>query len=119
MALENYDEMQNKTGDQRFLLMKQVENKLESSYPDKFRSRYAMVCYGGAGNVSYNVAQQLGIEQWKILEELCQGVTDASQVNYDKAEELINTRLCPLNDKFQVDLSTVSRNMSSGVKSKL
>ena len=28
-------------------VMKKLENRLENVFPDKFRSRYAMVCYGG------------------------------------------------------------------------
>ena len=27
--------------------MKKIENRLENAFPSKFRSRYAMVCYGG------------------------------------------------------------------------
>ena len=60
MALDNFVEMRDRVGGDRFLLMKAVENLIENRLPHKFRSRYAMVCYGGLGNVSYDVALRLG-----------------------------------------------------------
>eukprot|EP00658_Telonema_sp_P-2_P024507 TRINITY_DN19852_c0_g1_i1.p1 TRINITY_DN19852_c0_g1~~TRINITY_DN19852_c0_g1_i1.p1 ORF type:complete len:257 (-),score=44.35 TRINITY_DN19852_c0_g1_i1:141-911(-) len=73
MAVENYDEMKGKTADKRFLALKRVESLLENCFPAKFRSRYAMVCYGGEGNVSYANAQALGPAQDRILEQvLCE-----------------------------------------------
>lgn len=47
MALDNFVEMRDRVGDAQFLLNKSVENVLENHFEDKFRSRYAMVCYGG------------------------------------------------------------------------
>lgn len=78
MALENFEEvcllllecgspllmapvqMRNRVGDRTFLLQKRVENRIENCLGEKFRSRYAMVCYGGAGNVTYRNAFKLG-----------------------------------------------------------
>lgn len=54
MALENFVEMRDTVGDPNFLLMKEVQNMLENKFEDVFRSRYAMVCYGGGGNISYS-----------------------------------------------------------------
>lgn len=59
LALANFVEMQDKTADRSFLLMKRVENRIENAFTHKFRSGYAMVCYGGAGNVTYRNAQLL------------------------------------------------------------
>lgn len=42
--------------DRKFLLQKKVENRIENVLGHKFRSGYAMVCYGGAGNVTYRNA---------------------------------------------------------------
>lgn len=52
--------MRNRVGDRTFLLQKRVENRIENAFGDKFRSRYAMVCYGGAGNITYRNAFKLG-----------------------------------------------------------
>ena len=64
MALENYVEMMDRTGDPDFRKAKAVENALENSaLGSRFRSRYAMVCYGGGrqpGGVQYDDALQLG-----------------------------------------------------------
>lgn len=79
MALENFEEvasyvsfqinnptefccvqMRDRVSDRSFLLQKRLENRIENAFPEKFRSRYAMVCYGGAGNVTYRNAFDLG-----------------------------------------------------------
>merc|ERR1712032_1264380 len=95
----------------KFQAMKKVENLLENKFSDKFRSRYAMVCYGGEGNVSYANAKYLGLIQMDILESLCSGLSDASpvqdQVNFTKAEQLIDTKLLPELSALKIDLSTV------------
>jgi kynurenine 3-monooxygenase len=111
MALENFVEMRDKTGDVKFQAMKKVENLLENRFPEKFRSRYAMVCYGGEGNVSYANAKKLGIIQMDILESLCEGLSGDSplqdQVDYGAAEKLIDSRLVPEHQALNIDLSTV------------
>lgn len=114
MALENFVEMRDKTGDVRFQALKKVENRLENLFPDKIRSRYAMVCYGGEGNVSYANAKALGIIQWEILEKLCSGMHDADSlahavdnVDLDEAKRLLEDKLLPKQLELGVDLSTV------------
>jgi len=114
MALENFVEMRDKTGDVRFQALKKVENKLENTYPEKIRSRYAMVCYGGEGNVSYANAKHLGVVQWQILEDLCASFADeqalgraADEVDLEKAKALLDERLVPLHAKLGIDLATV------------
>lgn len=117
MALENFVEMRVKTGDRKFQAMKHVENRIELAMPEKFRSRYAMVCYGGAGNVSYDNAKKLGILQDSILERLCAGMGDLSteellkaevaSVDLSYAEKLIDAELIPEQKSLGIDLSTV------------
>eukprot|EP00415_Alexandrium_ostenfeldii_P004199 UN4199 len=117
MALENFVEMRDKTGDVRFQAMKKVENKLENAFPAKFRSRYAMVCYGGEGNVSYANAKTLGLVQSAILEALCVDMgsldteeevqAELSKVDLAQAEALIDLELVPKQKELGIDLSTV------------
>ncbi|CAE7427368.1 kmo [Symbiodinium sp. CCMP2456] len=112
MALENFLEMRDKTGDVKFQVLKKVENRLENVFPDKFRSRYAMVCYGGEGNVSYANAKDLGIVQASILEKLwdSSGGIAPEQVNsieLDEAEKLIDQLLVPRQKELGIDLSTI------------
>lgn len=113
MALENYVEMMSHTADPTFRKAKAVENALENSpLGSRFRSRYAMVCYGGAGNVTYSAAQQLGRVQWEIVCELAKGVSSpelaAKELDLKVAEKLMDERLLPLQRELQVDLKTVS-----------
>lgn len=112
MALENFLEMRDKTGDVKFQVLKKVENRLENVFPDKFRSRYAMVCYGGEGNVSYANAKDLGTVQASILEKLwdSSGGIAPEQVNsieLDEAEKLIDQLLVPRQKELGIDLSTI------------
>ncbi|CAE8683239.1 unnamed protein product, partial [Polarella glacialis] len=110
MAMENFLEMRDKTGDLRFQAMKKVENRLENAFPEKFRSRYAMVCYGGEGNVSYANAKALGVVQATILEKLCHlGCLpeDAASIDLNEAEKLIDELLAPHHKELNIDLSTV------------
>lgn len=114
MALENFVEMRDLVADKRFLLMKAVENLLENTFESSFRSRYAMVCYGGSGNITYDVALKLGEVQWSIIEEISRGITDPAQVDLDKALELINTRLLPYQQKLNVDLTQICHGIPGG-----
>lgn len=112
MSLENFVEMRDKSGDVRFQAMKKVENRLENTFPSKFRSRYAMVCYGGDGNVSYANAFALGLVQAKILESLCNDVdcncsAVANNINLEEAERLIDETLVPFQEELGIDLATV------------
>ena len=113
MAMENYDEMQAKTADPVFQLQRDVELLLEARWPDRYRTRYAMVCYGGGvGGVSYSSAQQLGAVQSGILAELAEGIDTAEQVDYEKADRLLRTKLAPMQAALKVDLGTVSHDMT-------
>eukprot|EP00933_Yihiella_yeosuensis_P041337 TRINITY_DN35728_c1_g1_i1.p1 TRINITY_DN35728_c1_g1~~TRINITY_DN35728_c1_g1_i1.p1 ORF type:complete len:583 (-),score=118.59 TRINITY_DN35728_c1_g1_i1:141-1808(-) len=107
MALENFVEMRDKTGDVLFQTMKKVENHLENTFPQKFRSRYAMVCYGGEGNVSYANAKALGVIQADILAKLCTVGLEASDVDLVAAEKLIDELLVPQQKELDIDLSTI------------
>jgi len=122
MALENFVELRDLVADKRFLLMKAVENLLENTFESSFCSRYAMVSYGGSGNITYDVARKLGEVQWSIIEEISQGITDPAQVDLDKALELMNTRLLPFQRKLNVDLTQICYGIPGGdgvVSSKL
>ena len=98
-------EMREKVGDDVFLRRKKIENALENRFPKRFRSRYSMVCYGGAGGVSYSVAYALGEIQWRIVCEL-DDLFEVDALNFSKADELIRDRLDPVRESMGVDLST-------------
>ena len=125
LALLNFEEMRDKVADRCFLLQKRVENLLENKFESKFRSMYAMVVYGGSGNITYANALRLGNAQQTILRDLIEdhvadlyalpedewtGKLDevAGKISMTLAEELIDTQLVPLQAELEIDLSSIS-----------
>lgn len=92
MSLENFTEMCEKVGDEKFLLRKKVEHMVEAAFPKKFRSRYGLVTYT---LVPYHLAKAAGVIQDQILDELCLNLTSAAEVDLGKAERLIDQKLVP------------------------
>lgn len=101
MALENYEEMQSKVADDKFLLQKEVERLLEEKFPSMYRSRYGMVTYT---LIPYVHCQAIGLIQQEILGELCQSIQTAQEVNFDLAKELIINKLLPFYEKHGLSL---------------
>ncbi|MDH3283709.1 MAG: FAD-dependent monooxygenase [Acidobacteriota bacterium] len=93
MALQNFVEMRDHVGDERFLLAKRVEHRLEERLPREYRSRYSMVMYGS--EIPYRVAQGAGEIQRQILGELCDGLDSVDDLDEDRARRLIRERLAP------------------------
>lgn len=120
--------MRDRVADRTFLLQKRVENRIEKAMSHKFRSGYAMVCYGGSGvgEVTYHNALELSRVQNEILGSLIKdlaaelealpGDSDwsshlddyASRVSLEDAEKLIDEKVVPLHEKYGIDLSTVA-----------
>jgi kynurenine 3-monooxygenase len=99
MAVENFIEMRDKVGDNRFLLEKNVEKVLEKRFPGEYVSRYALVTFS---RVPYRLAYDAGIVQSEILAELCRDLSSADQVDLKRASELIRAKLAPvLGDSLQ------------------
>ncbi len=101
MAIENFNEMSEKTGDERFLFFKEVENELQRRFPDRFRSRYGMVVYT---LVPYSYAQSAGLIQQEILKELCLDKTEVDSIDWKKADALIDEKLVPFQKEHGVKL---------------
>ncbi|MCB0341584.1 MAG: FAD-dependent monooxygenase [Pseudobdellovibrionaceae bacterium] len=86
MAIENFIEMRDRVADDKFLLRKKVERRLEQELPELYRTRYAMVTYT---LVPYAEAKSKGIEQNKILDQLCANINDPSQLDIEAAKQLL------------------------------
>lgn len=93
MAVENFVEMRDRVGDPRFLMMKEVEKILQKEFPGGYVSRYSLVTFS---RVLYTVAYEAGRVQEQILSELCQDLGNPKEVNLERADELIRSRLAPL-----------------------
>jgi kynurenine 3-monooxygenase len=92
LAVDNFVEMRDRVGDKHFLLQKAVEMELLRRFPGRAVSRYGMVTFS---RVPYQVALEAGRLQEGLLSELCQGVERPEDVDYAKAEALIDARLVP------------------------
>lgn len=95
MALENYMEMRESVATPKFQLQQALSLELERRFPRRFIPRYSMVMFHH--EVPYLTAQQRGATQSEILSELTHGaVSMLSEVDYERAEREILSRLPPL-----------------------
>ncbi|AKF79653.1 kynurenine 3-monooxygenase [Myxococcus fulvus 124B02] len=92
MAVENFVEMRDSTGNPRFLLEKAVEKVLLNTFPGEFVSRYSMVSFS---RVPYRLAYEVGAIAGGIVSELSEGLTRAEDVDLERAKRLIHERLVP------------------------
>jgi kynurenine 3-monooxygenase len=92
LALDNFDEMQRRTGLDSFILHKGVEGVLEEKLEEKFRSRYQMVTYT---TIPYRTCLEAGDVIQEIIETLSEGLTDPANVDLKQAEALLDTKLMP------------------------
>jgi kynurenine 3-monooxygenase len=95
LALENFVEMRDKVADPRFLFRKKVELALEARYPGHFVPKYAMVTFH---RLPYSVALSRGRIQDRMLGELCDGIEQVEQLDWKRAEALIQRELAPLGE---------------------
>lgn len=93
MAVENFVEMRDKTGDPRFKLEKAIEQRLFQAFPREFLSRYTLVSFELA---PYRFAYRVGEVAQRIVSELAEGLTSADDVDLEHAAVLIREHLTPL-----------------------
>jgi kynurenine 3-monooxygenase len=93
MALENFIEMRDRVADPRFLFRKKVELALQAKYPRRFVPKYAMVTFH---RVPYSVALTRGTIQDRLLAELCDSTSRIEDLDWKKADHLIQRDLTPL-----------------------
>jgi kynurenine 3-monooxygenase len=93
LAIENFVEMRDRVADPRFLFRKKVEIELEKRYPGRFVPKYAMVTFH---RTPYSVAAQRGAVQDTMLAELCDSVERLDDIDWSRAEALVQRNLTPL-----------------------
>lgn len=87
MALENFVEMRDSTADPVFQLKKKIGFELEKRFPEKFIPRYSMVMFHP--DIPYAEARRRSEEQARLLATLCEGVAEPGEVDWDKAQRLV------------------------------
>lgn len=78
MAEENFYEMRDAVADETFQKKRQLETKLEQTFPDYF-SKYSMVTF--REDLPYSVAKQKGNAQDKLLMEICAKIEDVNELD--------------------------------------
>jgi kynurenine 3-monooxygenase len=86
MALDNYIEMRSSVADDRYLLRRELALELERRWPSAFTPRYSMVMFS---TMPYAEAQRRARQQSAILEQLTDNVNSLTDVDFDRAAELI------------------------------
>lgn len=92
LSIQNYQVMSEKVADQKFLLRKEVEHLLENKFPETFRSQYGQVTYT---LIPYQFTAKAAVIQNRILDILCEGIVESSQVDLCQADRLICEELLP------------------------
>ena len=78
MAEENFYEMRDAVADPVFVRKRELETKLEQTYPDYF-SKYSMVTF--REDLAYSIAKDKGNAQDRVLMELCADVENVSDLD--------------------------------------
>jgi kynurenine 3-monooxygenase len=84
MAEENFYEMRDKVADPVFQLKRELETRLEQTYPDYF-SKYSMVTF--REDLPYEVAKIRGNEQDRLLMQICADVASVAEIDVDATIE--------------------------------
>ncbi len=100
MALENYLEMRERVADPHFRLQQSLALELERRYPRRFIPRYSMVMFHH--EIPYRTAQERGRVQARLLAELTADAQSLADVDYARAERLIEASLPALSDLSSV-----------------
>src|SRR5262245_41941561 len=80
MAEENFYEMRGATADPVFQRKRELETRLEQTYPDYF-SKYSMVTF--REDLPYTVAKEKGNAQDRLLMEICSKENDVEIIDVD------------------------------------
>jgi len=93
MAIENYITMRDSVRDEKFLLRNALAFELENRFPEYFCPRYSMVMFH---RLPYAEAKMRGSIQEDILQQLTTGINEVKDVDYEKAKQLIQQKLSPV-----------------------
>lgn len=90
LAQENFIEMRDLVDDERFLLKKKIEKELYKKHPERFIPKYSMVTFM---RIPYATALERGRIQDDILNKLSEGMPEIENVDWEKADNLVNKML--------------------------
>ncbi len=88
MAEENFYEMRDATADPVFQRKRELETKLEQTFPDYF-SKYSMVTF--REDLPYAVAKEKGNAQDRLLMKICSEVNSVTDLDLDEVIKQVKT----------------------------
>ena len=88
MAEENFYEMRDAVADPVFVRKRELETKLEQSFPDYF-SKYSLVTF--REDLPYAVAKSQGNAQDRLLMDICRGVENVAELDLGEIHERLQT----------------------------
>ncbi len=95
MAISNFVEMRDKTGNAKFLLQKKIETNFQLKHPEKWTPAYSLVTF--SPNVRYSEALSRGQKQEAIMQEIMQLDNIEEMWNSELVEQMISEKLAQLN----------------------
>jgi kynurenine 3-monooxygenase len=87
LAVGNFVEMRDKTGDPRFLLQKKIEARFSEKHPDKWIPLYSMVTY--SPDIRYSTALKEGQRQQAIMDKIMALPGIENKWDSEEVEQLI------------------------------
>lgn len=87
LAINNFTEMRDKTGNPKFLLQKKIEARLHEKHPDKWIPAYSQVTF--SPNIRYSEALQRGNKQETIMQQIMQTENIAEMWDSETIEQQI------------------------------
>ena len=86
LAEENFYEMRDAVADPVFQKKRELETKLEQTFPDYF-SKYSMVTF--REDLPYSVAKEKGNAQDKLLMEICANIKNVGEIDLNEVMERV------------------------------
>jgi kynurenine 3-monooxygenase len=91
LAINNFTEMRDKTGNKTFLLQKKIEARLHEKYPEKWIPAYSQVTF--SPHIRYSEALSRGMKQEAIMQDVMQ-LADIEKIwDSEYVEQLILERI--------------------------
>jgi len=91
LAINNFNEMSDKTADPKFLLQKKIESKFSDKFPDKWIPAYSMVTF--SPHIRYSEALANGKRQQVIMDEVMNTNNIENIWDSEEVEKMILERI--------------------------
>jgi kynurenine 3-monooxygenase len=88
LALENFHEMQDAVADPVFVKKRELETKLEHTFPDYF-SKYSLVTF--REEIPYSEAKKRGNAQNELLMKICENIENVSEIDLNEVMEKVRS----------------------------